>query len=218
MHFRHENIMKMRNNKIFLGTLCCLLLLCPYLLRAGNEGKSYAVRFADSEMVRFPQAWQLDHGKRLFFGYAQGVGCCAMLKVWKETGDEKYYNYVAQWADSLITDEGGIHKYSPETYNLDFINSGKVLFDMYERTGEKKYRKAMDLLIKQLKNQPRTCDGGYWHKLIYQHQMWLDGLYMASPFMAQYGATFNKPEWIDEAVNQVKLCHLHTYDAKTGLY
>lgn len=76
----------------------------------------------------------------------------------------------------------------------------------------------MDILIKQLKNQPRTLEGGFWHKLIYQHQMWLDGLYMASPFMAQYGAEFNKPEWIDEAVKQFRLCHKHTYDAKTGLY
>ena len=69
----------------------------------------------------------------------------------------------------------------------------------------------MDILIKQLKNQPRTLEGGFWHKLIYQHQMWLDGLYMASPFMAQYGAEFNKPEWIDEAVKQFRLCHKHTY-------
>lgn len=104
------------------------------------------------------------------------------------------------------------------TYNLDFINSGKVLFDVYRETGNDKYKKAMDELIKQLKRHPRTLEGGYWHKLIYQHQMWLDGLYMASPFMAQYGAEFNRPEWIDEAVKQFALCHKHTYDAGTGLY
>lgn len=53
---------------------------------------------------------------------------------------------------------------------------------------------------------------------IYPYQMWLDGLYMASPFMARYGAEFNCPEWIDEAVKQFTLCHQHTYDTKTGLY
>ena len=199
---------------ISLFLVMCWSISVPAL---GQERK-YSTWFADSEMARFPEAWQLDHGKRLFFGYAQGVGCCAMLKVWKHTGDTKYYDYVAQWADTVIYDDGNIHKYSPETYNIDFINSGKVLFDIYKQTGDEKYRKAMDILIKQMKNHPRTCDGGYWHKLIYQHQMWLDGLYMASPFLAQYGATFNQPEWIDEAVNQVKLCHLHTYDTKTGLY
>ena len=179
---------------------------------------SYARWFADSEMVRFPQAYQLDHGKRLFFGYAQGVGCCAMLQMWKKTGERRYFDYVEQWADSLIDDKGEIHLYRVETYNLDYINSGKVLFDLYRETGKEKYKTAMDALVRQLKNHPRTLEGAYWHKLVYQHQIWLDGLYMASPFLAQYGAEFNKPEWIDEAVKQFTLCQKHTYDAKTGLY
>ena len=143
------------------------------------EPDSYARWFADSEMVRFPKAYQLDHGKRLFFGYAQGVGCCAMLRMWKKTGERRYFDYVEQWADSLINDKGEIHLYHVETYNLDYINSGKVLFDLYRETGKEKYKTAMDALVKQLKNHPRTLEGAYWHKLIYQHQIWLDGLYMA---------------------------------------
>lgn len=179
---------------------------------------SYAHWFADSEMIRFPKAYQLDHGQRLFFGYAQGVGCCAMLKMWKETGQRRYFDYVEEWADSLINEQGEIHLYHVETYNVDYINSGKVLFDLYKETGKEKYKIAMDTLVKQLKNQPRTLEGGFWHKLIYQHQIWLDGLYMASPFLAQYGKEFNQPQWIDEAVKQFTLCHKHTYDTKTGLY
>ena len=182
------------------------------------EQELYSRWFADSEMNRFPAAWQLDHGKRLFFGYAQGVGCTAMLKMWKATGERRYFDYVEQWADSLINEQGDIHLYDMSTYNIDFINSGKVLFDCYQETGKEKYRKAMDLLLKQMKRHPRTTDGGYWHKLIYQHQIWLDGLYMCSPFLAQYGATFNQPEWIEEAINQIKICHKHTYDKETGLY
>lgn len=172
--------------------------------------------FAESELQRFPEAWQLDHGTRLFFGYSQGVGCKAMLGLWKASGDDRFLRYVEQWTDTLIGDDGSILRYEPEAYNLDFINSGKVLFDIYRVTGNEKYRRAMDRLIRQLTNQPRTCDGGYWHKLIYPHQMWLDGIYMASPFMAQYGRTFDQPQWVDEAVRQITLCHTHTYDAATG--
>lgn len=203
---------------LFLSFALCTITAQETLPVASSSSSSYARRFADSEMVRFPQAYQLDHGKRLFFGYAQGVGCCAMLQIWKTTGERRYYDYVKQWADSLINEQGEIHLYDMATYNLDYVNSGKVLFDLYRETGDERYKKAMDVLIRQLKNQPRTLEGGFWHKLIYQHQMWLDGLYMASPFMAQYGAEFNKPEWIDEAVKQFRLCHEHTYDAKTGLY
>lgn len=182
------------------------------------RAQATAIRFADSEMTRFPQAWQSDHGKRLYFGYSQGVECCAMLKLWKKTGDRKYYDYVEQWADTIINNDGNIHLYKVETYNIDYINPGKVLFDVYAQTGDEKYKKAMDLLVRQMKNHPRTLEGAYWHKLIYQHQVWLDGLYMGAPFLAQYGATFNQPEWIDDAVKQFKICAEHTYDAKTGLY
>ena len=115
-----------------------------------NVYEEYALRFANSEMKRFPEAWQLDHGKRLFFGYAQGVGCCAMLAMWKETGEQRYFDYVEQWADTLISENGEIHLYDMSTYNLDFINSGKLLFPLYHKSGKTKYKKAMDLLYKQL--------------------------------------------------------------------
>lgn len=113
-----------------------------------NIYRVYAQRFADSEMKRFPEAWQLDHGKRLFFGYSQGVGCCAMLDMWRATGERRYFDYVEQWADSLINDKGEIHLYNMSDYNLDFINSGKVLFALYKETGKEKYKLAMDVLIK----------------------------------------------------------------------
>lgn len=182
------------------------------------SAQKYAVRFAESEMVRFPQAWQLDHGKRLFFGYSQGVGCCAMLNLWKATGDRKYYEYVQAWADTIVNDKGEIYLYRMDDYNLDFINPGKVLFDVYKQTGDQKYKLAMDVLVRQLKRHPRTLEGAFWHKLVYPHQVWLDGLYMASPFLAQYGAEFQQPELVDDAINQFLICARHTYDARTGLY
>ncbi|MDD4968487.1 MAG: glycoside hydrolase family 88 protein [Paludibacter sp.] len=187
--------------------------------RTDNFAKdTYARHFADSEIRRFPKAWQLDYGKRIFFGYSQGVGCSAMLQLWKATGDDRYFEYVKQYADSVINTKGNIYLYNAESQNLDFIEPGNMLFDVYKKTGDEKYKIAMDTLIDQLKSQPRTSDGGFWHKKIYKDQMWLDGIYMASPFMAHYGSAFHKPEWIDEAIKQITLCHLHTFDPKTGLY
>lgn len=195
-----------------------LLLLVSILFFQAVSAQKVAIQFADSEMKRSPQAWQLDHGKRLYFGYPQGLGCQAMLKIWKHTGDKKYLDYVIAWADTLINDKGEIHEYKVETYNIDYINPGKVLFEVYRQTGNKKYKLAMDRLVKQMSNHPRTLEGAFWHKLIYQHQIWLDGLYMGSPYLAEYAITFNKPEWIDDVMNQFLTCAKHTYDWKTGLY
>ena len=195
-----------------------LAMTAALLLPLSAAAQKMSVEFADSEMKRFPEAWQLDHGKRLFFGYAQGVGCCAMLDMWHYTGDRKYYDYVAAWADTIVDKDGGIYLYDMSEYNLDFINSGKVLFDIYAETGDARYKKAMDLLARQLARHPRTHEGAFWHKLIYPFQIWLDGLYMASPFLARYGATFDRPDLVDDAVNQFMICARRTYDNRTGLY
>jgi unsaturated rhamnogalacturonyl hydrolase len=123
-----------------------------------------------------------------------------------------------EWADTLINNKGEIHLYRVETYNIDYINSGKVLFDVYRETGNEKYKLAMDRLVNQMKNHPRTHEGVFWHKLIYPHQIWLDGLYMGSPFLAQYAVTFNKPEMIDDVMKQFIITAKHTYDEASGLY
>lgn len=194
-----------------------LIFISLFILQLAQAQKT-GILFADSEMKRFPQAWQLDHGKRLYFGYSQGVGCTAMLKVWKKTNDRKYLDYVVNWADTVINDKGEIHLYKVESYNIDYINSGKVLFDVYQQTGDEKYKLAMDRLAAQMKMHPRTLEGAFWHKLIYQHQIWLDGLYMGSPFLAQYAVTFNQPDIMEDVISQFLICAQHTYDVKTGLY
>src|ERR1035437_7730093 len=48
--------------------------------------------------------------------------------------------------------------------------------------------------------------------------MWLDGLFMATPFLAQYGATFEDKAAFADALNQISIINKKTYDPKTGLY
>ena len=196
---------------------CILALLLLLTLQTGWSQK-WSVRFADSEMKRFPQAWQLDYGSRLYFGYTQGLGCMAMLKLWQATGNRKYYDYVFHWGDTIVNAQGKIHLYEPKLYNIDFINSGKVLFTLYKESKQPKFKIALDSLREQMKTQPRTSEGVFFHKKVYQHQIWLDGLYMGDPFLAQYAVTFNEPALLDDAIRQILIGAKRTYDAKTGLY
>lgn len=131
--------------------------------------------------------------------------------------DEKYSQYMQDYIDYFVNEEGDIKTYSLTKYRLDDINPGKNLIVLYKRTGEEKYLKAIDTLIKQLRGQPRTHSGGFWHKEVYPWQMWLDGIYMASPFMAQYAKEFNHPLWFDTVVQQITLIHEKTLDSQTGL-
>lgn len=65
---------------------------------------------------------------------------------------------------------------------------------------------------------PRCQCGGFWHKVTMPNQMWLDGLYMSCPFLAEYARRFRKPQWQTLAVNEIRLMRLHTRDEATGLW
>ena len=121
------------------------------------------------------------------------------------------------YADTLIDNNGIIKGYKKEDYNIDKINSGKMLFHLYKRTGDNRYKIAMDTLRDQLRGHPRTKIGGFWHKKRYTHQMWLDGLYMGGPFYAQYAKEFNEPESFDEIALWYMNMEKVTRDTETGL-
>ena len=184
-----------------------------------GENTKYSVRMADSEMKRNPESWMLDFSTQPKWNYCQGLVLQSILQVWNKTGDESYFSYAQSYADTMIFNNGKeIRSYNPQNYNLDQINPGKILFSLYDQTKEEKYKNAIQLLRDQVKTQPRTSEGGYWHKKIYPHQMWLDGIYMASPFLAEYAIRFNEPALLDDVAQQILTIASKTYDPKTGLY
>jgi unsaturated rhamnogalacturonyl hydrolase len=137
--------------------------------------------------------------------------------VWLRTGKQIYYDYVKRNLDHFVNPDGSIRTFRLEEYNLDQINEGKLLFFLYETTGDERYKTAAYLLREQLRTQPRTSAGGFWHKKIYPHQMWLDGIYMASPFYAEFARRFDEPEGFDDVAHQIILIESRTRDPKTGL-
>jgi len=149
--------------------------------------------------------------------YDQGVVLKGIEGLWKHTGDASYFNYIQHSMDVLIDKDGGIKTYKLEDYNIDNINCGRILLLLYRVTGEQKYYKAASTLREQLKGQPRTNEGGFWHKKRYPYQMWLDGLYMGEPFYAEYAAVFHQPEAFDDIAHQFIWMENHARDAKTGL-
>ena len=167
---------------------------------------SWSMRMADSVIRRTPDPLLLEVDDTPKWDYTQGLALLALQKIGHRTGDTRYANYVETFCDKMIDSDGKIRGYKIDEYSVDRINAGKVLFQL---RGEK-YRKAIEMLRQQLREQPRTSEGGFWHKRRYPHQMWLDGLYMTAPFLAQYGD-------FEEAINQFVLMEKHARDNKTGL-
>lgn len=209
---------KSSNARIF-SILSIFILLLPVGCNNNSrpETTPYYVKMADSEMTRNPESWMVDFSTRIKWNYTHGLEMQSILQVAEKTGNEKYFNYAESYADTMVNENGAIQTYNLERYNIDHINPGKILFPIYEKTGKPKYLKALQLLKSQMDTHPRISNGGYWHKQIYPHQVWLDGLYMACPFLAEYGKTFNEPALFDEVVLQLTTAYEDLIDEESGL-
>ncbi len=177
-----------------------------------------SVQFAQSEMKRVPNPTNLDFRTKLSWNYSTGLELYSFLKIYEQYGVESIYDYVKAYADTMINADGSIYGYDVDEYNIDHVNAGKLLFHLMDKTGDERYRKAADLLRSQMDTHPRTNEGGYWHKNVYPHQMWLDGLYMGAPFVAEYASRFNRAEDFEDMMNQFIIVGQHTYDPATKLY
>ena len=178
-----------------------------------REPLYYAKAGCETMMRRF-EAEQLPPEGH--FHYHQGVFLSGMLKIWQLTGEERYFDYAKTWVDACLDEEG-----RPKDFNkgqLDDIQPGILLFPLLEKTGNEKYRKALEILLPVVRDFPRCKDGGFWHKEWFPRQMWLDGLYMAGPISAEYASRFAHPEYFDLCAQQAFIMREKTEDVRTGLW
>ncbi len=170
-----------------------------------------------------PQApiWNIEQirsGKPSKWNYIDGCMIKALIELYHITKEKKYLDFADNFIDYFVQEDGSIKSYKPEELNIDNVNAGKTLFDLYELTGKEKYRKAIDTIYGQVKMQPRTKEGNFWHKKIYPWQVWLDGMYMGQPFYMQYEVMYNNCENCKDSVKQFENVHRILRDPKTGLY
>lgn len=177
----------------------------------------WSERMAESIIKRNPEAWMTDFRKTPRWSYTHGLVLMAIQQLGMSYGDARYLAYAKSYLDTMITKNGAIKNYMITDYNLDNINPGKMLFDFYRQTGDRRYEQVIHTLRRQLKWQPRTTDGGYWHKLRYTYQMWLDGVYMSEPFYARYALEYNEPQAFNDIAHQFILIEKHTRNENTGL-
>jgi unsaturated rhamnogalacturonyl hydrolase len=186
------------------------------------DNLKWSERMILSEIERFPKASLLDFREEPKWSYTNGLVLCAASRVYEQTKNEKIYNYIYTYADEMIDSLGTIKTYKLSNQNLDMIKSGDVLLYLYPKTKEERFLKAMETLNNQMESQPKTSDGGYWHKKVYPFQMWLDGLYMAEPFHTRYAKEYIEDKVVrqkiyDDVVLQFDLIQKHSRDENSGL-
>lgn len=157
-------------------------------------------------------------GSKSNWNYVDGCMIKALLELYHITEDKKYLEFSDNFINYFVQEDGSIKSYKLEDYNIDSVNAGKTLFELYKLTGKEKYRKAIDTIYEQVKKQPRIKSGNFWHKKIYPNQVWLDGLYMGQPFYMQYEVEYNNCKNCMDSYNQFINVYNIMRDKKTGLY
>ena len=187
-----------------------------------------------SEMKRVPKSYLLDFSTKPKWSYVMGIELEGMLDTYLRYGGEDILKYCKEYTDTMIYADGNIRGFNILDYNLDNIRTGHFVTRMYQKYPEQKNLLAMQLMMKQLKEQPRTiADKVFWHKAIYAYQVWLDGIFMGLPFRTLTAPITCKPAKntkaakakadkeiqaiYDDAVNQLKITYQRTFDPKTEL-
>ncbi|MFC0781091.1 glycoside hydrolase family 105 protein [Flavobacterium sp. HJSW_4] len=182
-----------------------------------GKNAKWSDKMALTLMKRHPEAYMIDDAKKPKWDYVHALVLHSIEELYKKNPDPRYKAYIRGYVDNLVQADGSINTYEFDKYNIDLVLPGRLLFDVYETSKEEKYLKALQLIRKQLTEQPRTQSGGFWHKQIYPNQMWLDGLYMGEPFYAEYTAKFENGKSFDDIAKQFEVIQLKATDPKTGL-
>lgn len=182
----------------------------------------YSQWMTHSEMQRTPKSYLLDFSTKPKWSYVMGIELEAMLDTYLCHGGKPIWDYCQQYIDTMISSNGDIRGYKYKDYNLDNIRTGHFLARMYQLNPKPEMLAAMQTLMRQLKEQPRTnTDRVFWHKAIYSYQVWLDGIFMGLPYHVLTASMLlpaNEAQKIyDDAVSQVTTTYRRTLDPLTGL-
>lgn len=182
-----------------------------------KDSLKWSEKMALSIMKRHASIWQIDNQSKPKLDYKPSFVLLAFENLYKKTKDEKYNNYAKDYVNLFIDSTGTISHYEKNEFNIDYLTTGSLLFDLYESTKDNRYLVAIKTLKKQIEEQPRTKSGGFWHKKIYPNQMWLDGIYMGTPFYTRYTEAFENGKNLDDIVNQFELIYDNAFDSKSKL-
>lgn len=168
---------------------------------------------AQSEMAHNPEMWTCDGAQKPKWEYTPTLMARAFVELYHATGDTAYLGHAQRFADQFIAEDGTILTYKKSLYNMDRIQGGNFLILLNEIAPKPEYGLAIETLREQLREQPRTSEGGFWHKQVYEHQMWLDGLFTGTTFYARYAAWKPEPEAWSDVARQFIVVDAHTRKA-----
>ena len=145
-----------------------------------------------------------------------GVAYYGITVAYEATGNKKYLDMVKERVDELIS--LGLPDFTVNTCAM-----GHVLLTLYKETGDETYKKIIDDKLDYLTNHAmRFGDHVLQHTVSanndFPEQCWADTLFMAAFFMLRAGVMFERPELVEDALNQWYWHIQYLQNERTGLW
>lgn len=145
-----------------------------------------------------------------------GVAYYGITEAYEATGNKKYLDMVKERVDELIS--LGLPDFTVNTCAM-----GHVLLTLYKETGDETYKKIIDDKLDYLTNHAlRFGDHVLQHTVSanndFPEQCWADTLFMAAFFMLRAGVMFERPELVEDALNQWYWHIQYLQNERTGLW
>lgn len=178
-----------------------VLLSCIFLSAQAQPQQRWSETTAKAFINRFPDPDVIHWGRETnSFSWQAGYDMFAFEIMWRLTGDESFLQYVKDFVDKNVDQDGNVRQFKPDA--LDNFLPGYSCLMMYEITGEERYRKAAETIRKGFDSYPRFDNGMFWHSASI-NQVWVDGVFMGQAFLARYAKVLGHPEDFAEVVRQM---------------
>jgi len=113
----------------------------------GKPPPFWSVATAETIMARWPDYNLAYHAS---WTYVHGYALCAFERLYQDTRDARYLNFIRRFIDQHIDENGrfrevidGRGRMRPTRFeNLDNLMTGNTLVMLYERTGDARYKTA----------------------------------------------------------------------------
>lgn len=152
--------------------------------------------------------------------YIDGCMMVGLMGLYQYTKDEQLFQYIESFVGQCVPEDGKVkvlyynnyNTYTEDGHDSDPCNEAKVLFPLYEKTKNEKYRRAIEFFMNQQVRALPRIRGNFWHKEKYSNQIWLDGLYMILPFFAQYTKQYENKKSYFDIMYQLQNCFDLTWE------
>lgn len=133
--------------------------------------------------------------------YEDGCALLAAKQLYEVSGDEAYFSFVKDYADTFVSENGVIKGDSPDAFSADWVHGSRILFFLYQVTKEEKYRKAFEAVITRLCAYPRCACGNFVYRGEQPEEI-LNALYRIQPFYMEYETVYGKKEQYNDIMGQ----------------